>query len=73
MRTEYPVMCLSECADGESLDALVDNYKEKGFAIFYGTEQWALMRKGVYEVYIRRSPSPEATWEATVLQLRPGI
>ena len=66
-------MCRSECSDGESRAELVDRYMAKGFAIFDDAEQWALMRKGVYEAYIRRSPSPRATWVATVVQLQPGI
>ena len=71
MRVSYPAMCLSECSSGESRAELVDNYKVKGFTIFDDAEQWVLMRKGVYEAYIRRASATRATWMATVVQLHP--
>ena len=73
MRASYPAMCLSECSSGQSRGELVDNYKAKGFGMFDDADQWALMRKGVYEAYIRRSSKTLLTWVATVVQLQPGI
>jgi hypothetical protein len=50
---------------------LIEHYESKGFRMFDATESWALMRKGVFEAFIRPSDAMRVTWEATVVQLEP--
>lgn len=71
MKRAYPALCLQDGASGLSRAALVAHYEALGFKMFDAAEPWALMRRGVFEAYIRPADALRVTWEATVVQLEP--
>lgn len=71
MKRAYPALCLRDGATGQSRADLVALFEAKGFRMFDATTTWALMRKGVFEAYIRPADAMRLCWQASVVQLEP--
>lgn len=67
MKRAYPAYCPGQEWQGLSLDDGFKHFEALGFKWFDGNEDWATLRKGAFEAFIRRENA--IVWHATVAQL----
>lgn len=69
-RPAFPAFC--EQGEFPSADAALKHYEALGFGAFDSDSDWTLLRRGVFEAYIRPANKARIGWLASVVQLAPS-